>query len=276
MQQHAISSYTRPNFAALFTPKLVTVLRKGYGAAELRRDAIAGLTVAIVALPLSMAIAIASGATPAHGLYTAIVGGFLVSALGGSRFQIGGPAGAFIVLVAATAAQTWHVWRDTGHIPFGGDAGGTWDAAAGQFHQIHSLSDDCGLYGRHRGDHLCQPDKAAFGPEFTARAGAIAAKAVGALGCAGHGFAQCGSGGGRHNSGHCSTAAMAAPLAGNAGGGGAGICGLRGVQFADCHHFQPVRRHSFGAANAAFACVFIGETATGFPGGGVIHAAGRD
>ena len=105
MQQHAISSYTRPNFAALFTPKLVTVLRKGYGAAELRRDAIAGLTVAIVALPLSMAIAIASGATPAQCLYTAIVGGFLVSALGGSRFQIGGPAGAFIVLVAATAAQ---------------------------------------------------------------------------------------------------------------------------------------------------------------------------
>jgi len=105
MQQHAIPSYTRPNFAALFTPKLVTVLREGYGAAELHRDAIAGLTVAIVALPLSMAIAIASGATPAQGLYTAIVGGFLVSALGGSRFQIGGPAGAFIVLVAATAAQ---------------------------------------------------------------------------------------------------------------------------------------------------------------------------
>lgn len=105
MQQHAIPSYSRPNFAALFTPKLVTVLREGYGAAELRRDAIAGLTVAIVALPLSMAIAIASGATPAQGLYTAIVGGFLVSALGGSRFQIGGPAGAFIVLVSATAAQ---------------------------------------------------------------------------------------------------------------------------------------------------------------------------
>lgn len=86
----------------LFTPKLVTVFREGYSAAKLKRDAIAGLTVAIVALPLSMAIAIASGATPAQGLYTAIVGGFLVSALGGSRFQIGGPAGAFIVLVAAT------------------------------------------------------------------------------------------------------------------------------------------------------------------------------
>jgi len=94
-----------PSFAELYTPKLLTVLREGYGPAQLRADAIAGLTVAIVALPLSMAIAIASGATPAQGLYTAIVGGFLVSALGGSRFQIGGPAGAFIVLVAATVAR---------------------------------------------------------------------------------------------------------------------------------------------------------------------------
>lgn len=95
----------KPAFSAAFTPKLVTVLREGYGAAELRADAAAGLTVAIVALPLSMAIAIASGATPAMGLITAIVGGFLVSALGGSRLQIGGPAGAFIVLVAGTAQQ---------------------------------------------------------------------------------------------------------------------------------------------------------------------------
>ena len=93
-----------PSFAELFTPKLVTVLREGYGLPQLRADAIAGLTVAIVALPLSMAIAIASGATPAQGLYTAIIGGFLVSLLGGSRFQIGGPAGAFIVLVASTVA----------------------------------------------------------------------------------------------------------------------------------------------------------------------------
>src|SRR5262245_20385081 len=91
-----------PSFAELFTPKLVTVLREGYTAAHLKADAVAGLTVAIVALPLSMAIAIASGVSPAQGLYTAIFGGFLVSALGGSRFQIGGPAGAFIVLVAAT------------------------------------------------------------------------------------------------------------------------------------------------------------------------------
>ncbi|MDK1373067.1 MULTISPECIES: SulP family inorganic anion transporter [unclassified Sinorhizobium] len=86
-------------------PKTVSVFREGYGAARLKADAFAGLTVAIVALPLSMAIAIASGVTPDRGLYTAIVGGFLVSLLGGSRVQIGGPAGAFIVLVAATGAR---------------------------------------------------------------------------------------------------------------------------------------------------------------------------
>jgi sulfate permease, SulP family len=89
----------RPSFAELYTPKLVTVLREGYGLRFFQADAIAGLTVAIVALPLSMAIAIASGLSPDRGLYTAIVGGFLVSALSGSRFQIGGPAGAFIVLI---------------------------------------------------------------------------------------------------------------------------------------------------------------------------------
>jgi SulP family sulfate permease len=88
-----------------YRPKLATALAEGYGLDDLRRDALAGLTVAIVALPLSMAIAIASGVSPDRGLYTAIVGGFLVSALSGSRFQIGGPAGAFIVLVSATAAK---------------------------------------------------------------------------------------------------------------------------------------------------------------------------
>src|ERR1700709_1577435 len=91
-----------PSFGELFTPKLITVLREGYDLADLRADVLAGLTVAIVALPLSIAIAIASGTSPDRGLITAVVGGFLVSALGGSRFQIGGPAGAFIVLVAAT------------------------------------------------------------------------------------------------------------------------------------------------------------------------------
>ncbi|ODT88408.1 SulP family inorganic anion transporter [Phenylobacterium sp. SCN 70-31] len=89
----------------LYRPKLATILSEGYGLGDLRRDAVAGLTVAVLALPLSMAIAVASGVSPERGLYTAIVGGFLVSALGGSRHQIGGPAGAFIVLVAATVAD---------------------------------------------------------------------------------------------------------------------------------------------------------------------------
>ena len=95
----------RPTFVELFAPKLLTVLREGYGVADFRADVISGLTVAIVALPLSMAIAIASGVTPDRGLYTAVIGGFIVSLLGGSRFQIGGPAGAFIVLVALTVER---------------------------------------------------------------------------------------------------------------------------------------------------------------------------
>src|SRR5690348_2727409 len=98
------TSATRFNFASpaywrLYVPKLVTVLGEGYSFAKFRADAVAGLTVAIVALPLAMALAIASGTTPDRGLYTAVVAGFLISALGGSRFQIGGPTGAFVVVV---------------------------------------------------------------------------------------------------------------------------------------------------------------------------------
>ena len=78
-----------------FEPKLLTALREGYDLRSLRADALAGLTVAIVALPLAMALAIASGAPPERGLHTAIIAGFLVSALGGSRVQIGGPTAAF-------------------------------------------------------------------------------------------------------------------------------------------------------------------------------------
>ncbi|HEX7776202.1 MAG TPA: SulP family inorganic anion transporter [Parvibaculum sp.] len=95
----SLADQTKASRWALFTPKLVTVLREGYGPADFRQDFIAGLTVAIVALPLSMALAIASGATPDKGLTTALVAGFLISALGGTRFQIGGPTGAFVVVV---------------------------------------------------------------------------------------------------------------------------------------------------------------------------------
>jgi sulfate permease, SulP family len=91
--------------AHLYRPKLVTLIAEGYSFAAFQSDITAALTVAVVALPLSMAIAVASGVEPVRGLYTSIIGGFLVSALGGSRFQIGGPAGAFIVLVSATVAR---------------------------------------------------------------------------------------------------------------------------------------------------------------------------
>ena len=90
----------------LFIPKSITVpAQEGYSWAKARADATAGLTVAIVAVPLAMAIAIASGVTPAQGLITAVVAGFLISALGGSRFQIGGPTGAFIVVVYGVVHQ---------------------------------------------------------------------------------------------------------------------------------------------------------------------------
>jgi SulP family sulfate permease len=82
-----------------FTPKLLTMLKAGYGWADVRADALAGLTVAVVALPLAMALAIASGASPDQGLVTAVIAGFLISLLGGSRVQIGGPTGAFVVVV---------------------------------------------------------------------------------------------------------------------------------------------------------------------------------
>ncbi len=86
-------------------PAAWTLLRRGYGWDQLRRDLGAGLTVAVVALPLSMALAIASGAAPEKGLHTAIVAGFLISVLGGSRVQIGGPTGAFIPVVFAVIQE---------------------------------------------------------------------------------------------------------------------------------------------------------------------------
>ena len=84
----------------MFVPKLITCL-KNYSKDQFIKDFIAGIIVAIIALPLSIALAIASGVSPEKGLYTAIVGGLVVSLLGGSRVQIGGPTGAFVVIVAS-------------------------------------------------------------------------------------------------------------------------------------------------------------------------------
>jgi sulfate permease, SulP family len=82
-----------------FVPKSIICLREGYTREGVMRDVVAGVVVGIVALPLALAFAIASGVPPERGLYTAIIAGFLISALGGSRVQIGGPTGAFVVIV---------------------------------------------------------------------------------------------------------------------------------------------------------------------------------
>ena len=97
-----------PTFAELYSPKLVTVLREGYTLSDLRADAFSGLTVAIVALPLSMAIAIASGATPDRGLITAVVGGFIVS-LGGALVLLALAGRSFSFQQSATRTQIYPV-----------------------------------------------------------------------------------------------------------------------------------------------------------------------
>src|SRR5437879_4853542 len=87
-----------------WVPKSVLAL-KGYSRQDFIADLIAGITVGLVALPLAMAFSIASGMPPQAGLYCAVIAGFLVSALGGSRVQIGGPTGAFVVVVAGIIAK---------------------------------------------------------------------------------------------------------------------------------------------------------------------------
>jgi SulP family sulfate permease len=94
-----------PIMGTFFKPTLFGCLRAGYSRQDLLADVFAGLLVAVVALPLSMALAIASGANPEQGLWTAIIAGGLISLLGGSRVQIGGPAGAFVGLCAAAVNQ---------------------------------------------------------------------------------------------------------------------------------------------------------------------------
>ena len=89
-----------------FIPKSYLYLRSGYTLSTFKKDLLAGLTVGMIALPLAMAFAIASGVAPEKGLYTAVIAGFLISALGGSRIQIGGPTGAFVVIVYGIMQRT--------------------------------------------------------------------------------------------------------------------------------------------------------------------------
>lgn len=85
-------------------PQLISTL-KGYSKDQFLKDVIAGVVVAVIALPLSIALAISSGVSPEKGLYTAIVAGFFISLLGGSRVQIGGPTGAFMIVVYGIVAE---------------------------------------------------------------------------------------------------------------------------------------------------------------------------
>ncbi len=96
-----IASY----FSRELKPRSFDLFARGYKAADLRRDLFSGITVGIVALPLAMAFSIAAGGSPEQGLVTAIVAGFLISFLGGSRYQIGGPTGAFVVIIAGIMAR---------------------------------------------------------------------------------------------------------------------------------------------------------------------------
>src|SRR5881227_3737849 len=97
------SVYAPNSLAQIFTPKTLVCLREGYGRQRFLQDLIAGVTVGVIALPLAMAFAINSGPglTPQQGLYTAIIAGFVISLLGGSRVQIAGPTGAFMPILYA-------------------------------------------------------------------------------------------------------------------------------------------------------------------------------
>ena len=157
------SPLTSPTFVELFTPKLVTVFREGYGFANFRADLMAGLTVAIVALPLSMAIAIGSHATPGAGSLhidrrrlrgVALERQPLPDRRTRRRFHCAGGGD-------RTAAR--HGWPDPGDDPFGDHADGDRLSAARHLHQVHTLSGDGRFHRRHRSDHLLKRDQAAPG-----------------------------------------------------------------------------------------------------------------
>ena len=145
----------------MFKPKLVDTLQN-YSRQQFVKDLIAGIIVGIVALPLAIAFAIASGISPEKGLYTAIIAGFIISAFGGSRVQIGGPTGAFIVIVYGIVQQ----YGVNGLIIATFLAGimlmlmGF--ATFWQCHQIHSLSAHCWFHYGDSRDHLLLADERFF------------------------------------------------------------------------------------------------------------------
>ena len=162
-------------------------------------DAIAGLTVAIVALPLSIAIAVASGASPAQGLITAIIGGFLVSLLGGSPVPDRRACRGLYRSGEHDGGDAWHGWADPGCLAVRRDAGTRGLVAFGDVREIRALPRDGGIHGGHRHHHRLQPAEGFVRPD-AGRAGAWAFP--GKAACAG----RCRANGGlaclRHRRGH--------------------------------------------------------------------------
>jgi hypothetical protein len=154
---HRLHQLHQPTFAELYSPKLLTVFREGYGLDGFRADTISGLTVAIVALPLSMAIAIASGVTPDRGLYAAVVGGFICVAA--RRQSLSRSVG------LQELSSCWWRWPSSAtastaccsHHDGGRDPDCGRPAAARHLHQVHSLSGHGWIHGRHRRHHLRKP-----------------------------------------------------------------------------------------------------------------------
>ncbi len=144
------------------------VLREGYHLALLRQDLPAAITVAIVALPLSMAIAIASGVGPERGLFAAIVGGFLISALGGSRFQIGGPGRRVHRAGGRHGREAWRGRHADRHRHGGPLHGARRLAAHRHLGAADPASGGGGFYRRHRVDHLREPAAGPVRPALSA------------------------------------------------------------------------------------------------------------
>jgi len=139
----------------VLVPKFFTTIQD-YNREQFTGDLVAGVIVGIVALPLAIAFAIASGLSPERGLYTAIVAGFLISLLGGSRVQIGGPTGAFVVIVSGIVQQ-----HGVDGLVIATLMAGFILVAFGLLRlgdQVHSLPGDDRIHERHRADHLLEPD----------------------------------------------------------------------------------------------------------------------
>ena len=146
------------NVSFPFRPKLVETL-KDYQAQDFMADLVAGVTVGIVALPLAMAFAIASGVKPEAGIFTAVIAGFIISALGGTKVSIGGPTGAFIVILYGICGKYGFDNLLICTIMAGVHSVDHGRRADGDDDQVHPLPGDHGLHQRHRGADFQHADQ---------------------------------------------------------------------------------------------------------------------